>query len=120
VPRGVRWRLTGLTTPISFTTDLPTTSFWPKRMRHSGGYVEFMFNTGSSYETDVDFWWNNPGMILAGAKYVVTKWHVRDAGPDYTFNNQCSLEDDQNETNLMPYDPTNGTVSLGDNYRFRL
>lgn len=115
---GVRWRLKGLTTPVAYMSSLPETPFWAKRLRHSGGYIDFEFNIGSTYDTNADGWYNNSGPILAGARYGVSQWHLRDAGPDFTFNNQGPLETGDNATNLMPYDATNGTVSVGDIWRF--
>lgn len=117
---GVRWRLVALTTPVGYMSSLPTTPFWTKRYRHSDGYLEFNYNLGSTYDTvgGPNTWYNNIGPMMAGARYNVTEWHLRDAGPDFTFNNQGPLETGDNVTNLMPYDPTNGTVSIGDIWRF--
>ena len=113
-----RWRLVGLTTPISYMTELPETPFWPEKYKHSDGFIMLDANLGSEYDQAFS-WYNNEGAILAGAMYGVTKYHLRDPGPDDTWNNQNILEGPTGgTTSLMPYDPTNGTVSEGDIWRF--
>lgn len=118
----VRWRLRALTTPIAYMGGLPTTPFLPKNYRHSSGILELTYNVGSEYDTA--FWrlpdgrvggnnYSYPGAILAGSNADTTRWHLRDAGSDYEFTNSIN-----GTTNLMPYDPSNGTVSIGDIWRF--
>lgn len=113
----VRWRLVKLTTPIAYLTSLPETPFLPLEYTTSGGPIAITFNVGSEYDTErvpgYTPWYVRPGALLAGAHPDTTQWHLRDAGPDHTFNNQVG-----GLTNLMPYDPTNGTVSIGDIWRF--
>jgi prepilin-type N-terminal cleavage/methylation domain-containing protein len=114
----VRWRLAGLTTPVAYITSLPGTPFLPEGYRHSGGVIPLTFNVGSEYDTSRSeisgSWYNNTGALLAGAHKDTTLWHLRDPGPDGEYTNSVPGAG----TNLMPYDPTNGTVSIGDIWRF--
>jgi len=113
----VRWRLVALTTPIAYMTSLPETPFLPADYRTSSGPIPILFNVGSEYDTvrsaTRGSWYNNPNAIIAGSHRDTTLWHLRDPGPDNEFTNSI-----QGVTNLLPYDPTNGTISIGDIWRF--
>lgn len=110
----IRWRLVPLTTPIAYTTSLPETPFLPKTYSTSSGPITLAYNVGGEYEMAfIDGWYDNTGPMLAGANPDTTRYHFRDAGPDYDYSNSIN-----GLTNLMPYDPTNGTVSIGDIWRF--
>jgi len=112
----VRWRLVGLTTPVAYFTSLPETPFLPKGYRHSSGVIPLTFNVGSEYEMGhFDGWYNNAGPVLAGSNPTVTRYHFRDAGPDSEFTNANAAN---SQTNMFPYDATNGTISIGDIWRF--
>ncbi len=110
----VRWRMTILTTPVSYIGTLPLTPFVAKYYAHSGGKIDITFNPGSEYDTAyLDGWYNNLGPIMAGSHPTTTRWHLRDAGPDKEFTNAVS-----GLTNMFPYEATNGTISIGDIWRF--
>ena len=111
-----RWRCTGLTTPISYMTVLPETPFQADFYLHSGNPIPITKNPGFEYDEEVEGYYNGQGAVLAGAVPGVTRYHLRDTGPDYTYNNTTSATD--KTSNQMPYDPTNGTVSVGDIWRF--
>jgi general secretion pathway protein G len=112
----VQWRLVALTTPVEFFSFLPETPFLAEEYWHSGGSIDIPENLGFEYDRERISFYNNEMVRLSGAVDGVTKWHLRDCGPDHSFNNR-----DQYNTpgaGGMPYDPTNGTASLGDIWRF--
>jgi prepilin-type N-terminal cleavage/methylation domain-containing protein len=114
----VRWRLVVITTPVAYITSLPETPFQSNAYTVHGALTPITYNPGSEYDTATTSfgnWYNYEGLRLAGARYGVTKWHLRDAGPDRLFNNNDPLT---TVVNFMPYDPTNGTQSIGDIWRF--
>ncbi len=111
----VRFRLIGLTTPVSYITSLPESPFSPVAYRHSAGVnPTTKFNVGSEYEMAyIDQWYLEDGLIAAGANQHVTRYHFRDAGPDREFVNWMD-----GDWAFCAYDPTNGTTSNGDIWRF--
>lgn len=117
----VKFRLARLTTPIAYFSSLPDTPFNPKFYQHSGGQVIIDPTRKSSEYNNMGIGvYNNIGPMLAGSRPGVTKWHVRDCGPDDNFNNTSVLGQNAptSISNFMPYDATNGTISIGDIYRF--
>jgi prepilin-type N-terminal cleavage/methylation domain-containing protein len=106
----VRWRLVALTTPVAYLSSLPDTPFDPKYYQHSSGSLPLSAENKSSEYNNMGIGvYNNVGMVAAGSRPGVTKWHLRDCGADNNFNNVNSM---------LAYDPSNGTVSAGDIYRF--
>jgi prepilin-type N-terminal cleavage/methylation domain-containing protein len=117
----VRWRLKELTTPVSYITALPETPFQTSGYVISGVIKTITYNPGSEYDTattSIGDWYNFDGLVQAGARYGVTKWHLRDAGPDRIFNNNDLGNTTRTNKNFLPYDPTNGTLSVGDIWKF--
>ena len=100
----VRWVLVPLTTPVSYLASLPGTSFPSKGSRY-GGNFDAKPDSGSTYD--------RPIFALGGQEkflgwYQAAEWNLRDAGPDMEWNN----------THIVRYDPTNGTISIGDIFRW--
>lgn len=117
----VRFRLVALTTPVAYISQCYGTPFNPRFYQHSDGQVTILDkNKSSEYNNLGRGVYNNPPMILAGANPDVTQWHLRDCGPDDNFNNTTFVGTGGSSatSNFNPYDPTNGTVSVGDIYRF--
>lgn len=109
-----RWRMVALTTPIAYMSSLPLTPFKAATYSHSGGSIPIIANPGSEYDTAyLDGWYNNIGPRLAGSHPETTRWHLRDAGPDKDFTNAIN-----GIQNMFPYEATNGTISIGDIWRF--
>ncbi|MCC5876526.1 MAG: hypothetical protein JJU11_09945, partial [Candidatus Sumerlaeia bacterium] len=111
----VGWGLSPLTTPVSYLTDLPGTTFASGGSVGGGAftYPDGARNSGSTYETDhtrigaAGF----PGGAHSIQGWSSSKvWRLRDAGPIGFYNNDSFP--------ILPYDPTNGTVSDGDIFRY--
>lgn len=117
----VKFRLVALTTPIAYFSSLPDTPFNPKFYQHSSGQVPVdPTKKSSEYNNMGSGVYSFAPLIAAGARPNVTKWHLRDCGPDDNFNNTAVLGQNTptSTANFTSYDPTNGTISIGDIYRF--
>lgn len=118
----VRWALIPLTTPIAYIASLPGTSFVNLGADHGTTvwtYPDVQENMGSAYETAEFDQENFPvgegmGFPVAGLMTPEVgwnssrKWLLRDCGPDLFWDNEF----------VERYDPTNGTVSSGDIFRW--
>ncbi|MGF1573335.1 MAG: prepilin-type N-terminal cleavage/methylation domain-containing protein [Sumerlaeia bacterium] len=139
---GVYGSILRLTTPISYITSMPS-SPWKENYGSGAGDVKIasVFKTYLYVRADVETGLGDDGVIANGVNqdyetdrraYLYSnqlipnildliaqgEWSLKSAGPDALDNrdgsNQRVIDEQGGRDNARIYDPTNGTVSLGD------
>ena len=115
--RGPREALSVLTTPVAYMTTLPDDPFLTQEApgdfttylyRGKAYSVPFSWCAGYNTEPDDGVW----RYFEAGLEHNYAKWVLRSQGPDMVMNWEVS------NAAYTEYDPSNGTVSIGDISRY--
>jgi prepilin-type N-terminal cleavage/methylation domain-containing protein len=105
----------GLTTPVTYITQVPADVFQDPTLGENPlpGQTYYVAPGRHAYDYSTEAWESNP-TVSEGWKRNIgpSAWKIGSAGPDLRFVNDGSFF---GQVHL--YDPTNGTVSLGDIYR---
>ncbi len=111
-----------LTTPIAYITSIPLDPFVEKNNQQWGNWHEYyrvwnLENHTDRSLTNTDNPWGSPDTVQLAAKGV--QLLMAGVGPDKVedMSNGDAWVGVPNNKGIVPYDPTNGTVSWGDIYR---
>ncbi len=108
----LEFRFNDLTTPVEYMSILPTDPFGPKLIPNNKRYYLY-------YDScEVDLWLPRftPEAGWAGGVPSRGQWMLQGAGPDNLYEQQIIFGG--GGPALREYDPTNGTISRGDIFRF--
>lgn len=111
-----------LTTPIAYMTALPVDVFAPRRLAEEGTLEDaILLDYWTPYLTSHMVVCIKDGPLLAPR----STWALASQGPDQTFGmagfwgNMLPPNSPYFATHIQDYDPTNGTISAGNIYRFK-
>ena len=106
--------LTALTTPVAYITTVPKDPFW---LPTSPGYNIYLYPGGGPGP----YWYwqipqDDPNFGLQAGYWKHEAWRVAGAGPDGRHGDGTNGQ--VYELNWIDYDPSNGTVSIGEIMRW--
>jgi prepilin-type N-terminal cleavage/methylation domain-containing protein len=105
----------GLTTPLAYITSVPADVFQDKTIGENPipGQTYYVGPGRHAYDYSTEAWESNPTVSEGWRRNLgPSAWKIGSAGPDLRFMNEGSFWGQ-----IHLYDPTNGTVSMGDIYR---